>query len=309
MIKLQNGTYILGFDDGYQMSKTANFVLENGVYEMGMVEPTLTENTLFYEGRYYKVGEGRSAITENKTSDEKARLLTMAAMAREFREEGVTRANVILAVGLPFSNYGREKQSLIDYYNMRKHLSFEYEKVQYDVTIERVICCPQCYAAIAPRLENMKEDYLIVDIGSKTTDIVFVKNGFPVESKSISIEKAMIKWMKDIQGKLQIQFGKDIPEEEIMKVILAKDSMLQPNCLRLIKSTLTEQVKSLQLELAEREYNLDYIKVIFVGGGAIVAQNYSEEYRSNYAYDCDLKANAIGYEFLAYNILQKGGSL
>ena len=34
--------------------------------------------------------------------------------------------------------------------------------------IGKVIVCPQCYSAIATRLGNMKGDYLVVDIGSKT---------------------------------------------------------------------------------------------------------------------------------------------
>lgn len=151
----------------------------------------------------------------------------------------------------------------------------------------------------------MKKDYLIVDIGSKTTDVIFVKGGFPIESKSISIEKAMIKWIKEIQSKLQVRFGKDIPEDEIMKVILNEESMLHPEYIRLISKTLTDQVRQLELELAEREYNLEYTKVIYVGGGAVVAKNYSDEYRPNVAYDCDLRANAIGYEFLAKNIVSR----
>lgn len=305
MIRLESGQYIFGFDDGYQMSKTATLIFENGVFEMGNVEPTLKENTLCYKGRYYKIGEGRSAITENKTSDEKARLLTMAALAKEFGKMGVTTGHIILAVGLPFSNYGREKQDLIDYYNRESRLVFDFEQVHYEFIIDRVFCFPQCYSAIAPRLANMKEDYLIVDIGSKTTDVVFVKGGFPIESKSISIEKAMIKWIKEIQSKLQVQFGKDIPEDEIMKVILNEESMLHPEYIRLISKILEDQVRQLELELAEREYNLEFTKVIYVGGGAFIIKNYSDEYRPNFAYDCDLKANAIGYEFLAKNIVSR----
>ena len=54
---------------------------------------------------------------------------------------------------------------------------------------------PQCYAAISPRLGNMRKDYLVIDIGSKTTDVVYLKKGLPVESKSITIEKAMSFWL------------------------------------------------------------------------------------------------------------------
>ena len=63
-----------------------------------------------FERKYYKVTEGRAAITEDKVSDENARLLTMVAIAKELSAVGVTKAEVILAVGLPFSDFGREKK-------------------------------------------------------------------------------------------------------------------------------------------------------------------------------------------------------
>ncbi|MDE7431172.1 MAG: hypothetical protein K2N34_04555 [Lachnospiraceae bacterium] len=74
MIKPDNGKCIIGFDDGYQLGKSANFIFDNGVHFQGSVEPTLKENSLFYDGEYFKVGEGRTAITEDKVSDESARL-------------------------------------------------------------------------------------------------------------------------------------------------------------------------------------------------------------------------------------------
>lgn len=59
MIRLTNGSFIIGFDDGYQLGKTANFVFDNGVHMIGNTPPTLKENSLLYDGGYYKVGEGR----------------------------------------------------------------------------------------------------------------------------------------------------------------------------------------------------------------------------------------------------------
>ncbi len=84
--------------------------------------------------------------------------------------------DIILAVGLPFFNYGRDKLKLIDYYEQQNTLKFSYEGEDYSVTIVKVIVCPQCYSAIASRLGNMKDEYLIVDIGNKTTDVVCVRN-------------------------------------------------------------------------------------------------------------------------------------
>ena len=154
MIKLENGSYIIGFDDGYQLGKTSNFVFDNGVHRLGSVEPTLKENSLFYDGEYFKVGEGRAALTEDKISDDMAMLRTMAAAAMELRNAGIHKAEIVLAVGLPFSNYGRDKLKLIDYYNRKNRLDFSYEDEDYSVDITKVIVCPQCYSAIASRLST-----------------------------------------------------------------------------------------------------------------------------------------------------------
>jgi len=305
MIKLENGSYIIGFDDGYQLGKTSNFVFDNGVHRLGSVEPTLKENSLFYDGEYFKVGEGRAALTEDKISDDTAMLRTMAAVAMELRKAGIRKAEIVLAVGLPFSNYGRDKLKLIDYYNRKNRLDFSYEDEDYSVDIAKVIVCPQCYSAIASRLGNMKGDYLIVDIGSKTTDVVYVQSGLPVESKSITIEKAMVKWIKEIQREMKVQTGKDIPEHEVMKIALKEDSNLPAAYAELIRGMLREKIHSLELELAERGYSLDYINIIYVGGGALMARDYAGKYRGYTAYDCDLCANAKGYEFLASQIERK----
>lgn len=304
MIKLNDGSYVIGFDDGYQFGKTANALFDNGVYEMGKVEPSVKEHSLKYERKYYKVGEGRAAITEDKVSDENARLLAMVAVANELKIEGVRKADVILAVGLPFSDYGREKKAVIDYYLRKPVLKYEFEGIRYDITIREVYVFPQCFAAISPRLSNMEGDYLVVDIGSKTTDVLYLRNGIPVESKSITIEKVMVKWMKQIQGNLQVQFGKNIPESEILKVILKQPNFLPKACANLVCDDMKELLHSLALELEEWQYGLQYINLIYVGGGASAMRNFSEA-RSNVAYDTDIHANAKGYEFLAMQILRK----
>lgn len=307
MIDLGDNKYIIGFDNGYQFGKTANLMFENGVFPLGKVEPSVSEHSLKFERKYYKVAEGRAAITEDKVSDENARLLTMVAIAKELSAVGIRKAEIILAVGLPFSDYGREKKELIKYYEEKPVLKYEYEGIRYDVTISRIFVFPQCYSAIASRTGNMKGDYMAVDIGSKTTDIVYLVNGIPVESKSITIERAMVKWIRQIQGSLQVQYGKNIPENEILKVILKQNTNLPRSYSLHVQNGIMGQISALLLELEEREYDLNYTNVIFVGGGAVAAKNFSE-HKSNFAYDTDILANAKGYEFLALQILKKQGA-
>lgn len=307
MVQLSNGQYIIGFDNGYQFGKTAGALFDNGVYAMGKVEPSVRERSLKYGRKYYKVGEGRAAITEDKVSDENARLLTMGAIAKELSPAGIRKADVILAVGLPFSDYGREKKLLLEYYSQKPELKYEFEGIRYDVGISRTFVFPQCYSAVAPRLGNMEGGYLIVDIGSKTTDVVYMENGVPIERRSVTVEKAMVKWMRQIQGRLQVQHGKDVSEEEILKVILKQESFLPRAYANLIRESISEQIHALELELRERGYDLDYSNVIYVGGGAVAAKNFSG-HKPNVAYDCDIHANAKGYEYLACQILRKQGA-
>ena len=306
MVHLSNGQYIVGFDNGYQFGKTAEALSENGVYALGKVEPSVKEHSLKYERKYYKVGEGRAAITEDKVSDENARLLTMAAIAKEFSPAGIQKADIILAVGLPFSDYGREKRRLLEYYSQKPVLKYEFEGVRYDVNISRTFVFPQCYSAVAPRLKNMEGGYLIVDIGSKTTDVVYLENGIPIERKSVTVEKAMVKWIRQIQGNLQVQYGKEVSEGEILKVILKQENLLPRAYANRIRADIREQIYMLELELREREYDLDYCNVIYVGGVAVAAKNFSER-KPNTAYDCDIHANAKGYEYLARQILRNQG--
>ena len=308
MIALSNEQYIIGFDNGYQFGKTAQTLFDNGVYALGKVEPSVKEHSLKYERKFYKVGEGRAAITEDKVSDENARLLTMIAVAKELSFKGITKADIILAVGLPFSDYGREKKRVLTYYEQKPILKFEFEGIRYDVSISRVFVFPQCYSAVAPRLGNMKGDYLVVDVGSKTTDVVYLEKGIPVERKSVTIEKAMVKWLRQIQGSLQVQYGKNIPESEILKVLLKQEYFLPRTYANLIRENIRAQIRTLELELKEREYALDYMNVIYVGGGAAAVKNFSE-HRPNVVYDCDIHANAKGYEYLAYQILKKQGEV
>ena len=147
----------------------------------------------------------------------------------------------------------------------------------------------------------------MVDIGSKTTDIVYLCEGIPIESKSITIEKAMVKWMRQIQGSLQVQYGKNIPETEILKVILKQPTNLPKAYVNHIRNSIKEQIEALLLELEEREYRLDFIKIIYVGGGAVAVKNFTEP-KINVAYDCDILANAKGYEFLANQMLRRQGA-
>lgn len=134
-----------------------------------------------------------------------------------------------------------------NHYNQQSKLIFTYEEKYYFITIAEVVACPQCYSIIAARLRDIKGDYLIVDIGSKTTNIVYVQNGFPVENKSITIEKTTVKWMKGVQH--NIMDDKNDRELYLSLIIEAGNSAY----LTIYTNRVLEEHFILNLEIADRQ--------------------------------------------------------
>lgn len=59
---------VVGVDHGFSMMKTPHATFENGVEKLGG-EATLSNNTLVYEGNYYKVWRGQAAIDGEKDGE------------------------------------------------------------------------------------------------------------------------------------------------------------------------------------------------------------------------------------------------
>ena len=60
-MKRYNNFLIVGIDHGYGNIKTANTVTPTGITKLDAA-PTFTKNTLYYDGSYYLIGEGRCGI-------------------------------------------------------------------------------------------------------------------------------------------------------------------------------------------------------------------------------------------------------
>ena len=171
---------LCGIDHGFSTMKTAHFVFENGVKELGG-EATLTTNTMMFNDRYYKVGEGRLPLKDTKVEDEDYFLLTLAAIAKEMDYYQLSDADVCIAAGLPFTRFGQEKVAFKEYLNPGS-VDFQYNGKAYHIECKEVFLYPQCYAAVADRLGKLPAELLIVDIGSKTVDIIHTRKHVPVES-------------------------------------------------------------------------------------------------------------------------------
>ncbi|MBR1742527.1 MAG: hypothetical protein IJ733_11815 [Lachnospiraceae bacterium] len=127
----------IGFDHGWNFCKTKHTSFISGVKEI-TTEPALYDNVLEYDGKYYKVGTKRMEVKEDKVSDDSYYLLTLAGIAKELKERGMTTAKILLSAGLPLTRFGDEKDDFIRYLGRNREVSFRFEKVDYHICIERV---------------------------------------------------------------------------------------------------------------------------------------------------------------------------
>lgn len=149
-------TIVIGVDHGWSSIKTPNFIFPSGVGEI-TTEPAFRNNTLEYEGKWYQVGTGRQPVMPNKVSDERYYLLTLAAIAKELKQRKKRKASVYLSAGLPLTRFGAEKEDFLTYLGKNKELTFRFEDEDYTINLVKVSVYPQCYAAVASKIDTMAE--------------------------------------------------------------------------------------------------------------------------------------------------------
>lgn len=164
-MKTLGNTKIIGIDHGYGNMKTANFCFKSGLIAYDS-EPLFTADMLVYENRYYLIGEGHKEFVPDKIKDEDYYILTLAAIAKELKSEGITESDVHIAAGLPLTWTSGQKNTFAAYLTKNEEVCFSYRKDEYKIRIVGVSIYPQGYAAIAPFATKLNGINLIADIGN-----------------------------------------------------------------------------------------------------------------------------------------------
>ena len=304
---------ILGVDHGYGYTKTRHSILGSSVAILA-VEPGVMTKVVKYNNKYYQVGNVPDAIIQDKTSDERYYVLTLAAIAEELKVRGKNRAEVSLAVGLPFTHYGKEKSAFVDYMKQNSHVDFEYEGNKYFVTINpQIYIYPQGLSSIISKFEQLADrNFNIVDIGTGTTEIIAVNNGIsPDMTHSRTLSKGISNCVLNVNEALGSELGGSIPSQQIINIILNHNVTMPKKALEICKNTIADFADSLLADISNAGVNYVLTETYFVGGGAFLIQNYARNLNiedTSMQFITDIKANAIGYEELAKNqAAQRGG--
>lgn len=301
---LDKDTIVIAIDHGWSQMKTVSEIFSSGIKEI-TTQPALYENVLEFDNKYYKVGGRRVGVNEDKIQDENYYLLTLAAMAKELDKRGNRNAHVLLAVGLPLTRIGKEKDGFIQYLNKNREVNFKFEKKQYHVVIERVSVYPQCYAAMVDKMMNYPKKVLAVDIGSWTLDILPIINQSPDESISVTKPAGIITCIQQINKECVRQLNEEVDEYDIQNVMMNGAEHLPLEYQRIIVSEIEAYCQKVFHYIKELGYNMDLTPIVMVGGGAGVMKRFGGFKQSNIKYIEDVKANAIGYDFLGNIYLER----
>lgn len=163
----------------------------------------------------------------------------------------------------------------------------------------------QCHAAIGNRMEGM-DRLTAVDCGSWTLDIMSVVNKVPVLDECHTYQQGLITAIDRIQKECIAKYGKEVPEYIINEVIETGDTKAIAKNKESIMDTINAGLKRYALEmeakLRELKIDFDFTNVVYVGGGAGVMRRFGSCTGENVRYVTDVRANALGYQYLAQNL-------
>ena len=134
---MTNNIEVVGIDHGWSQIKTLTTVFPSAIEENP--SPTFFKDVLEYEGKCYSISTRRSKVKDSKVEDNEFYLLTLVGIAKELQNRGgMTEANVYLAVGLPLTRFGEEKQQFIDYLSKNEEVNFKFSEKEYHIKIYKV---------------------------------------------------------------------------------------------------------------------------------------------------------------------------
>jgi len=181
-------------------------------------------------------------------------------------------------------------------------VEFEVQGKPYTIYIEDVACFPQAYAAAATMLHTLVEEpkAVILDIGGFTADYLLMKNGEIDLTSCDSLENGVILLYNKVRSKVNSELDLLLDEGDVDAILMGKKTKYPEAAIRLTEQMTQEFISDLFSTLRERMIDLQYCKVVFVGGGAILLKRQIETAGKVGApfFVPKINANADGYEYL-----------
>lgn len=303
-MKRINDKVVIAVDHGFGNIKTANFVIPTGVVECDD-HPEMGGSVLCYSSKYYVIGEGHKEFTPDKMQDMDYYVLTLAAIARELRKEGMTSAKVHLAAGLPLTWVTQQKAEFKQYILQNDTADYTYKGVSYHIELVGADIFPQGFAAVADRLSTFKGMNMLCDIGNGTMNVMYINDKRPVTSKCFTDKFGTHQCTLAVRENIMRAHHTDIDESVINRVLRFGTADIDEEYLVTIRKTAEEYVRGVFRKLREHGYDPKQMKLCIVGGGGCLVRNFGDYDSQKVTIIDDICATAKGYEHLAAMNIRK----
>ena len=297
-MKTFNDFKISGIDHGYGNIKTANCCFQTGVTGYDS-EPLFTKDMLVYDGRYYLIGEGHKEFLAEKHTDNDYYCLTLVAIAKELKTEGLTEANVVIAAGLPLTWTSGQKKEFADYLMQKETVEFVYQHTAYCVHIKDVRIYPQGYSAIVSHKSELKGLNMLADIGNGTMNTLYLVNGRPQSGHMYTEKFGTYQCTLAIREGFMRQTRRELNDYLIDEVLRTGSADIPQEDLDIITRIAEEYVADIFRRLREHGYDQNTMKLYVCGGGGCLVKNFYKGNPQRISFIDDICAAAKGYEYLA----------
>ena len=304
--------YIVGVDVGNGFTKTVDTEFVSSIRDFGDTKPAILDRTIKFNGRYYTVGGERTKTKTDNKEDSTDLILALAAIGEELKIRGIREnpVHIILSEGLPVERCIEDNQEFDKkYYLKGESIDIEYEGVKRTIVMDEVIVNPQAVSGIADMIVERKvpKRCLVVDIGSWTMDVFMVDEWRAQGATTHSFLSGVINCFNSCNDEIRRRTGMEVLESQIQDVIRGEEMVLSPKYCNIIEEQTKKYVKNIADQLKENKYNTDALHVVFMGGGAAIVEKYGKEYFPMATYLTNIRANAIGYEKMAFVKCRKNG--
>ena len=269
--------------------KSENLGLISSKYHANFEPNEEAFNRIEVEGKKYYIGVGKYSLEYIKIDKESLIPQILYCINEANQGNNITTD---LAILLPIEQMAmkEELKKLLE----RRFYSSTINGKQVNIRIEKVVVLPEAQVARFSLSEDKQsEDLLLVDIGSRTTNIVATSQGELVLNitRKIGVLNLYERLMKQLNSQGEILELEDIePQLKRNRIILSEEMKME---------FLKEVLNSFKSEV-----NIANHDVMFSGGGSLVLQSVIDKIEGIQLHNDCLYANLLGAEIVAKELLR-----
>lgn len=260
----------------------------------------MDENDKFIRinGDNYIIGEGVTNSGEIYDRDlNEIKALLLCGIMRQLRHRDdikeYGKINVNLCVGLPIKEYTKNKKASVTY--LENQLAGEKFKVEFmgintEIEFKRVKVMPEGYAWYFVNKNKLSEHdtAVIIDIGSRTIDLCYIKDGKPYYPESLPYGTTLVLY-KDIRFAMEKKFnepGENITDEHISKLIekgsvrVGRNTYIKSDYDNIIENYWKKIDRLVKQTDGYKDYSSAH-EIVILGGGKYLVYDYAKKDLNN----------------------------